>query len=213
VQCRAVFVPRREHARFCTAGCRVAWNREQAGDSPAEVSALRWSIAAMSDTAGRLDEAGSWDRRQALAVIAEAVWRVTIVDATLVRYHPEAYDGVLAGLVPGERRLIEGTLAGLRFVRNRIGRDGDIAEFVDPAALGRGAGDGSVARWAWKPVPEPALALPPRARAWEMTRYGGYRAALAGRAVGGVFGRAVAFLQRAAADAAVGTDTGAPAAR
>lgn len=213
MHCGAVFVPRREHARFCSAGCRVAWNREQAGVSPAEVSALRWSIAAMSDTAGRLAEAGSWDRRQALAVIAEAVWRVTIVDATLVRYHPEAYDGVLAGLVPAERRLIEESLAGLRFVRNRIGRDGDIAQFVEPAALGRGAGEGGVAGWAWKPVPEPAPALPRRARAWELTRYDGYRAALAGRAVGAVFGRAVAFLQRAAADAAVGTDAGVPAAR
>ncbi|MGH3159200.1 MAG: hypothetical protein ACRDNF_21865 [Streptosporangiaceae bacterium] len=36
----------------------------------------------------------------------------TIVDATLVRYYPDAYDGVLAGRSAQERRLIEDTLAG-----------------------------------------------------------------------------------------------------
>jgi hypothetical protein len=52
-----------------------------------------------------------------------------------------------------ERALIEGTLAGLRFVRNRIGRDDDLAEFVEPAASGPGAGNGGVTDSAWKSVP------------------------------------------------------------
>jgi hypothetical protein len=30
-QCGALFTPRREHARFCSARCRVAWNRLNAG--------------------------------------------------------------------------------------------------------------------------------------------------------------------------------------
>jgi hypothetical protein len=52
-------------------------------------------------------------------------------------------------------------------------------------------------------VPAPALrALPPHARAWEMTRYRGYQAQLAGGTTGETFGRAVAFLTLAAADAA-----------
>ena len=54
------------------------------------------------------------------------------------------------------------------------------------------------------PVPAPALrSLPPRARAWEMTRYDGYRARLADRTTGETFGRAVAFLTLAAADEAL----------
>jgi hypothetical protein len=31
-QCGTPFVPRREHARFCSAHCRAAWNREHIGD-------------------------------------------------------------------------------------------------------------------------------------------------------------------------------------
>jgi hypothetical protein len=45
-------------------------------------------------------------------VIGEAVWWVTIVDATLVRHHLDVYDGALAARPPAERRLIEGTLGG-----------------------------------------------------------------------------------------------------
>ena len=49
-QCGTSFVPRREHARFCSARCRAAWNREHMGDPAAGASALAWSITAMSDT-------------------------------------------------------------------------------------------------------------------------------------------------------------------
>ena len=58
------------------------------------MSALQWSITAMSDTTERLPRVRAWDRPRAFAVIGEAVWWVTIVDATLVRHHPEAYDAV-----------------------------------------------------------------------------------------------------------------------
>ena len=46
-----------------------------------------------------------------------------------------------------------------------------------------------------------------------MTRYHGYRAQLAGRTTGETFGRAVAFLTLAAADAAFVSDIPAHAAR
>jgi hypothetical protein len=49
-QCGIWFVPRREHARFCSAGCRAAWNREHTGDLKAGASALQWAITAMSET-------------------------------------------------------------------------------------------------------------------------------------------------------------------
>jgi hypothetical protein len=197
-----VFTPRREHARFCSVRCRVAWNREHTGDPAAGASALLWSITGMSDTTERLPRVRAGDRPRALAVIGEAVWWVTIVDATLVRHHQEAYDAVMAGHTPAERQLIEGTLAGLRFVRNRIGHEADLAEFIEPGAPGPGAGNGRITGWTWKPVPEPALAsLPPRAQAWETTRYRYYQAHLAGRTIGEIFGRATAFLKLAAANA------------
>jgi len=209
-QCGTVFVPRREHARFCSARCRVAWNREHMGDLEAGESALSWSITAMSDTMERLPRVGVWDRPRAFAVIGEAVWWVTIVDATLVRYHPQAYDGVLAGQAPAQRQLTEGTLTGLRFVRNRIGEEADLAEFIEPGEPGEpgpGAGEGRITEWVWKPVPEPALASPsPRGQAWEMTRYRAYQAHLAGHTLGQVFGRATMFLKQAAANAHSITD-------
>jgi hypothetical protein len=208
-QCGAVFAPRREHARFCSARCRVAWNRENTSDRTAEVSALDWSIAAMRDATGRLLRVRAWDRPRAFAVISEAVWWVTIVDGTLLRYDPDAYDSALGGQGPAERRLIEGTFAGLRFVRNQMGQDVDHVDFIHPEVGRSGHGDGRITNWTWKSVPEPTLAsLPPRGRAWEMTRYRGYEAQLAGHTVGEVFGRAAAFLKLVAAKATLVTDIG-----
>lgn len=148
-------------------------------------------------------------------MIGEAVWWVTIVDATLVRHHPETYDAVLAGQTPVQRQLIEGTLAGLRFVRNRIGRAADLAEFIEPGAPDPGPGKGRrITGWTWRPVPEPALAaLPPRGQAWEMTRYRAYQDQLAGHTIGETFGRAAEFLKLAAASAPSITDFSAHAAR
>ena len=214
VQCGTLFVPRREHARFCSGGCRVAWNRENGGDPAVKVSALQWSITGMSDTTERLASVNASDRPQAFALLGEAVWCVTIVDATLVRYHEATYDAVIADQTPAERRLIEGTLAGLRFVRNRIGYEVDLAEFIEPGAPGPSADEGPVTGWTWMSAPEPALAsLPPRARSWEMTRYRAYQDQLARHTIGEIFGRAVAFLELTAANAPSMTDISAHAAR
>jgi hypothetical protein len=202
-QCGTSFVPRREHARFCSARCRVAWNREHMGDPAAGASALAWSITAMSDTTGRLSRVRTADRPRAFAAIAEAVWWITMVDATLVRHHPDAYDSVMAGQNPSQRQLVEETLTGLRFIRNRIGDEADLAEFV-------AAGEGRITGWTWKPVPEPALAsLPPRGQAWEMTRYRAYQAYLAGHVIGETFGRATEFLKLATANEPSVTDASA----
>ena len=177
------------------------------GDPAAGATALQWSITAMSDTAERLPRVRAWDRPRAFAVIGEMVWWVTIVDATLVRHHQEDYDGVMAGQTPAQRRVIDEILGGLRFVRNRIGDEADLAEFIEPSPPGRGAGRGRITGWTWKAVPEPALtSLTPRGRAWEMTRYRAYRAQLAGHTTGEIFGQAVAFLELAAASTPI-TDT------
>jgi hypothetical protein len=201
--CGVRFTPRREHARFCSARCRVAWNGESTSDPAAEERALVWSITAMRDIYGRLLTARAWDQPRAFAAISEAVWWITIVDGTLVRYHPEAYDAVMADRLPGERNLIEGSLAGLRFVRNQMSHDGGQGDFIQQRAIQRDADDGSVIAWRWTSMPEPVLAaLSPRGQAWEMARYRAYQAHLAGHAVGDTFGLAVPFLQLVATKAA-----------
>ncbi len=213
-QCSTSFVPRREHARFCSACCRAAWNREHTGDLKAGASALVWSITAMSDTTERLTQVRAWDRPRAFAVIGEVVWWVTIVDATLVRHHPDAYDNVMTGQAPAQRQLVEGTLAGLRFVRNRIGDEADLGEFIEPGEPGPGAGQRRITGWTWKPLPEPALgSLSSRGQAWEMTRYRAYQAQLAGHTVGEIFGRAAEFLMLAAANTPAITRTSVQAGR
>jgi hypothetical protein len=201
-QCGTWFVPRREHARFCGAGCRAAWNREHMGDPVVESSALLWSITAMSEATARLSQAGIWDRARAYAAVGEAVWWVTLVDATLVRHHAEVYDAVLARQSAAQRQLIEQTLAGLRFVRNRTGGDAGLAEFTQAAAPGVSTGNGRITGWRWKPVPLPVLAsLPPRAQAWEMARYQAYQDHLASHTIGEIFRRAATFLTLAATHA------------
>jgi anti-anti-sigma factor len=189
-QCGAVFVPVREHARFCTSDCRAAWNRGHMGDPAVEASALIWSIAAMSDAVARLPTVKVWDQPQAFAAIEDAVWWITMIDSTLVRHHPRAYDAAMAAHTPAERRRIYETLAGLRFVRNWISRAFGLGELIET-----GTGTGPITRWTWKPLPEPALAwLPPRAQAWEQARYRAYKARLAGRYIDKPFGQALTFL-------------------
>jgi hypothetical protein len=194
-QCGALFEPRREHARFCSARCRAAWNRAKLGDAAPEASALHWSVAAMNDTADLLAGVGVQDRPKAIAVIGDMVWWVTIVDATLVRHHPEAYDRVLDGIPVRRRRRVEGILGGLRFVRNRMREEAGCGHFIGPSPDGE--------RWWWMPVPPPgAHSLTARSLEWEMTRYRAYSAHVAGHTIGHVFDNALAFLRQAIAEAA-----------
>lgn len=200
-QCGTAFVPQREHARFCTVGCRAAWNREHMGDPAVEASALQWSVTAMSETTGRLAGIRVWDQAGAHAAVGEAVWWITMVDATLVRHHRDVYDAVLAARGAAERGLTEATLAGLRFVRNQIGRGAGFAELID--SEGAGPGYRRITHWTWRPAPEPALGhLPPRGQAWEIARYRAYQAQLAGHTIGETFWRTVTFLTLTGANAA-----------
>jgi hypothetical protein len=182
------------------------------GNRTAEGTALDWSMTAMRDVTGRLGRARASDRARAFAVISEAVWWVTIVDGTLMRYHPDACDAVLACESQAGRQLIEGTFAGLRFVRNQMGHDLDHRDFIcwrasqgdtadGPAtAAGAATAGGAVTAWRWASVREPALDdLPPGGQEWEKSRYLAYQTRLAGQAVGETFERAVAFLDLAAA--------------
>lgn len=189
-QCGTLFEPRREHARFCSAKCRTAWNREKLGDQAPESSALHWSVAAMQDTAELLAGVGTHDRPKAVAVIGDMVWWVTIVDATLVRHHPEPYDRLLDSFSARRRRRIEGILGGLRFVRNRMREEAGCGAFIGPSPDGE--------RWWWMPVPEPSFdGMAERSANWERTRYRAYQDYLAGRTTQDVFEQATVFLKTA----------------
>jgi hypothetical protein len=131
--------------------------------------------------------------------VAEAVWWVTLVDATLVRYHPRDYEAALAS-EDVRRRKTEQALEGLRYVRNQLAKSADPAGFVCLTS-----GDGTTA-WTWRPQPEPLLGeLTPRARRWELSRYHAYQARLAGRGIARTFTRCTDFLAQAASPASAGT--------
>jgi endogenous inhibitor of DNA gyrase (YacG/DUF329 family) len=217
-RCGKEFEPKREHARFCSARCRVAWNREHwsqgnrdqqkwgsenwaddtRGPQRTGTSALSWSITAMRDTTERLGRVRASDRAQAFAVIGEAVWWVTIVDATLVRYYPEDYEAALAALSAAERLETETTFGGLRFVRNRMGYYADHADFIQPRAADGGS-DAPITEWRWQSMPPPAVAtLPPRGQEWELVRYQAYQDLLAGHTIGDTFTRTSTFHDRVA---------------
>jgi hypothetical protein len=166
----------------------------------------------MRDTTERLGKVRATDRPQAFAVIGEAVWWVTIVDATLVRYHPQAYDMALAGLPAADRQVTEGTFAGLRFVRNRMGYHADHADFIRPEPSADGVRDTPITSWTWKSMPRPALdSLRPRGRIWEMERYRAYQDWLAGHSIGETFGRAAGFLTLATGSAGAMPEDSPPA--
>jgi hypothetical protein len=197
-QCGTEFEPRREHARFCSAACRVTWNRGHGRGWAARDSPLNWSMSALEDTTDRLSKAEAMNLPEALAVISETVWWVTLVDGTLIRYHHEIYDHAMDELGPAERKLIEGTLTGLRFVRNCMGYYVDPADFIQPQQNTLG-GDAPVACWTWREVPAPvSTALPQRSKTWETGRYMHYRAYLADRPIGETINRATAFLTQLA---------------
>ena len=144
----------------------------------------------MTEAADRLTHAATQDLLKMAAAVSEAVWWVTIVDATMVRYEGDSYDTVLDGL-PGEEALrIEETLAGLRYVRNQAGINIDPAEFIRSAPGGT---------WTWNPLPEPCLeSLSPRGQEWEMGRYRAYQSRLAGHDVAAAFELTAGFLTKTA---------------
>jgi hypothetical protein len=188
-QCGTPFTPAREHARFCTARCRMDWNREHVGVAAAPSVAIDWSVIAMMESAGRLATSDAWELPRLAAAVGETVWWVTLIDATLVRYHPRDYEKALVNRAV-RRQKTEETLEGLRYVRNQLGRSVDPAGFVDSAAG---------AAWAWRPWPEPELGgLAPQSREWELSRYRAYQARLAGRDVVRTFARCTDFLTQAA---------------
>ena len=156
----------------------------------------------MGDATDLLSKLRSGDRAPAFAAIGEAVWCVTMVDATLIRHYHGAYDAVMADLTPAERRRTEEALAGLRFVRNRIAEDVDLGELVEPGRPDSAGGTAPITNWTWKSLPEPELAwLSAAAQEWEMARYRAYQAQLAGHTIEESLPRVAALLRLTTAKA------------
>src|SRR5579875_1580395 len=182
-QCGTVFTPRREHARFCSPGCRVGWNRDH--------------LTGMQDVIGQLDLDRPADPAAAFSAVAEAVWWTTIIDARLIRQYMDLYDAVLDAHQPAQQPMIEGTLAGLRFVRNQMSADEQRRFIEPPASVNNGVAVTAAWRWAHRPEP-PLSVLPAHMQPWVMTRYQAYEQWLADDSVGRVFQRAGGFLNLAA---------------
>ena len=204
-QCGTAFKPRREHARFCSPGCRVGWNRDHLTDAAAEERALEWSLTGMQDVVEKLALDRPADHSAASGAVAEAVWWITIIDARLIRQYMDIYDAVLAARPPAQHPMIEGTLAGLRFVRNQMGEDLQQAGFIK-APTAAGDGEAVTGAWRWTRWPKPDLSLQPaHVQAWELTRFQAYEQWLAEMTVGCVFERAAGFLSLAAGRAVSST--------
>jgi hypothetical protein len=203
-QCGTEFTPRREHARFCSTGCRMAWNRGDPRQATVSFAALDWSVNAMTEVTSRLEDNS---HKLGLLVtaataVSDATWWVTLVDATLVRYQPCEYDATLESLRPAEREEVEQTLAGLRYVRNQMGLHIDPVDFLQahPASPGTGTLAPGGPTWTWSPLPAPLIRdLTPRGQEWEYSRYQAYRCWLAGHPVSRAFTLSAGFLQQAAA--------------
>ena len=216
------FMPKREHARFCSARCRVAWNRENwnlvnrdqqkwgsenwdDGDRRpgTEPSALGWALVAMRDTTDRLGKVRAGDRAQAFAVIGEAVWWVTIVDATLVQVLPRRVRQRAGGAA---RVAAAGDRGHVRRPAVRAEPDGLLrrSRRLHPAPAGRRS-RAATRRSPSGPggrCPPPTLeTLPPRGQEWELSRYRAYQDRLAGRPIGETFALASAFLTLVASQA------------
>ena len=126
----------------------VAWNRENASDPAAGASALDWSITAMRDTAGRL-AAVPGGIGAGFAAISEAVWWVTLVDATLVRHHPEPTKPCWRPRPQPERGQIEAPWPG----SVRAQPDGpylDPVDFIQPQRSRSGPEVMDIAAWRWR---------------------------------------------------------------
>lgn len=158
-----------------------------------------WSHTAMTEAVQRLAKSEAANVAQALAAVSEAVWWITVTDASLARRSPHAYDTALGALDPAARQATQYLLAGLRFVRNQAGYRADPADFVHPRP-GPGPGSGEnvpPAAWTWHTAPHMAAVVTgQRARERPPSLYREYRAHLAGRLVTETITQATAFLTR-----------------
>jgi len=186
----------------------VAWNAEHKGHASVSTAALDWSLTAMAEATSRLARirmlggSPALDAQHAAVAVSDATWWVTIVDATMVRYHPDSYDATLDALPADKQDEIEQTLAGLRFVRNQMGIHLDPAAFIHVTHRAGAEGEPELAL-TWNKLELPTSgSLSPSGQEWERGRYLAYQERLAGRGVARTFTQAAGFLRHAAGNAA-----------
>src|SRR5437899_9227257 len=126
----------------------------------------------MRDAIDRINKVAASEPQRAFAAIGEAVWWITIVNDTRRKRNGPSYALALNSCTPP----IEDPLAGLKSVRNRIGHEVDLVDFIDPVASRPDPGDGRVTAWAWKSTPPPT-----RKGKRELDSHRSYEAALAGK--------------------------------
>jgi len=152
---------------------------------------LAWPLAAMTGALRRFGAATN--AAQAAAAAIEAAWWITTADAAMSRRHPRTYSHALAALDPAQRRAVEASLAGFRFIRRQLGYHADPADFIQADAPSRRY----TAAWGWSRVCPPP---PQRGTAREPSPYREYQAQLAGRPVAEALERTAGFLAQAHAD-------------
>jgi hypothetical protein len=164
------------------------------GPQPTGRTRLRWSISAMNGSIDRLYKATGTDLPEAVAIVTETVWWVTLVEASIQRSSQAAYNHALLSLGPADRRAAEGTFVGLRFIRNWLGTHADPASFIQPERDDDGD-QAPVAAWTWTLLPTPELGkVSARDRHADAVRYRDYSTRLAGKPIGETITSAVTFL-------------------
>lgn len=114
--------------------------------------ALDWSILAMCKATERINKVSATDPSCGFAAIGEAVWWITIVRDSMRNTDRARFDAVLRKTTPDPTDM----LLGLRSVRNRIGHEVDLVDFVKPVASRPDPGDGNITAWCWQDVDKPS---------------------------------------------------------
>jgi hypothetical protein len=117
-------------------------------------TALDWSMQAMHDATDRVNKIPASDLAKAFAAIGEAVWWITIVNDSLRKTYETKYKRALELSTPNPAD----TLLGLKSVRNRIGHEVDLVDFIEPFASRPDPGDGRITAWTWRHVRQPSSA-------------------------------------------------------
>jgi hypothetical protein len=227
-QCGTGFTPRREHARFCSTRCRLAWNRGDARQAIVSVAALDWAINAMIEVTSRLgegpvpngpatndpaansaatnDPVANGDAPAAAPALDLRPAAIAVSEAT---WWVTLVDATLVRYFPGGYdAILDAQPAPERAeIENTLAGlryvRNQMGVHLDPGEFLRAGvtSDSEQApAWTWSPLPEPVtMELSPRGQEWERSRYRAYQDWLAGRAITRTFTLAAGFLRMAAA--------------
>lgn len=227
-QCGTEFTPRREHARFCSTRCRLAWNRGDARQATVSVAALDWAVNAMIEVTSRLGEGPAPNSRvtdgtathdpasngtvangDAAAAAPAPDLRHAAIAVSEATWWVTLVDATLVRYFPGGYdAILDAQPAPERaeiehtLAGLRYVRN-QMGVHLDPGEFLRAGvtSDSEEApAWTWSPLPEPVtMELSPRGQEWERSRYRAYQDWLAGRAITHTFALAAGFLRMAAA--------------